>query len=74
MSDGEGGVRSFSQAGGEVPALRPVHCGLPALLLAHWPPALGAQGPGVTETDQAGILLLSGGEHSRGLRHDQLPG
>ena len=72
VADRKGGVGSLRQAGGEVATLRLVKAALPAFLRADWPPALRTQRAAGAETHQAGLLLLSGGEHAGRLSEDQL--
>ena len=72
MADRKGAVGLARQAGGEVATLRPVKTDLPAFVRADWPPALRTQLTAGAETDQAGVLLLPGGEHRGGLGEDEL--
>ena len=72
VPDRKGGVRSPGQTGGEEATLRLVKTRLPAFLRADRPPALGTQGGAGPQTDQAGLLLLPGGEHRGGLGQDEL--
>ena len=72
VADREGAVGSPRQAGGEVATLRLVKTGLPAFVRADWPPALRAERTAGAETHQAGLLLLPGREHRRGLGEDEL--
>ena len=74
VSDGQGGVCTVCQAGGQVPALHLVYGRLSAPVRADRPPAPGTQRRAGAETHQARPLLLSGGEDGRGLRQDQFSG